>query len=62
MTKDELSEKLTEDGYEFVKVVNVWTNGSKIRRYSGQDDSSVWHHPSDGYRKMYAVLIEKDGE
>lgn len=62
MKKDELTEKLTEDGYEIVKVVNVWSNGSKIRRYSGQGEHSEWHNPSDGYRKMYAVLIEMDGD
>ncbi len=54
MTKDELAEKLL--------AVNVWSNGSKIRRYNGQGNASVWHNPSDGYRKMYAVLIEEGGD
>ena len=63
MNKDELTGKLTEEGYEVVRVINVWSNGNKIRRYSGQDESSVWHNPKDGYRKMMAVLIEtKDGD
>ncbi|MDF1511166.1 hypothetical protein PZE06_23835 [Robertmurraya sp. DFI.2.37] len=58
MSRDELKEKLTADGYEVANVVSVWSNGSKIRRYSGQGEGSVWHNPKDGYRKMYAVLIE----
>jgi len=58
MTKDELTEKLSADGYEIVRVINVWSNGNKIRRYAGQGESSVWHNPKDGFRKMIAVLIE----
>lgn len=41
-----------------VTVRNVWSNGKKIRNYSGQGEQSVWHNPSNGYRKMIAVLIE----
>lgn len=41
-------------------VVNVWSNGSKIRRYTGQGKASTWHNPKDGYRKMVAILVEID--
>ena len=41
-------------------VVNVWSNGNKIRRYTGQGENSSWHNPKDGYRKMVAILVEVD--
>lgn len=41
-----------------VDVLNVWSDGKKIRRWSGQDERSVWHPPSKGYRKMTCILIE----
>lgn len=44
-----------------VTVLNVWSNGRKIRRLSGQDESSTWHPPSKGYRRMTAILIEGGG-
>ena len=62
MKKDKLTEKLTEEGYEVVRVVYVWSNGNKIQRYSGQDEESVWHNPKDGYRKMTAILIETEAD
>jgi hypothetical protein len=58
MTRDKLKAKLITEGYDVVNVINAWSNGSKIRKYVGQDSESVWHNPKDGYRKMYAVLIE----
>lgn len=39
-----------------IDVINVWTNGRKIRRLSGQNADSVWH-PAPEYRKMTAILI-----
>lgn len=45
-------------GDKNVKIINVWSNGSKVRRLSGQDESSTWHPPSKGYRKMRAILID----
>jgi hypothetical protein len=56
--KAEIKAKLESEGFHVVNVVSAWSNGNKIRRYSGQDSKSVWHNPKDGYRKMYAVLIE----
>lgn len=43
-----------------VDVINVWTNGRKIRRLSGQNADSVWH-PAPEYRKMTAILIPEVG-
>jgi hypothetical protein len=43
-------------------VVNVWSNGKKIRRWAGQGKNSTWHNPRDGYRKMIAILVEVDEE
>ncbi|RCX22924.1 hypothetical protein DFP94_101513 [Fontibacillus phaseoli] len=43
-----------------VDVINVWTNGRKIRRLSGQNADSVWH-PAPEYRKMTAILISEVG-
>jgi hypothetical protein len=41
----------------------VWSNGKVIRLYNGQNKSSTWHNPRDGYRKMVAVLYElNEGE
>jgi len=54
----EIAELLKNNGYSVVNTVNVWSNGRKIRRYSGQDEQSVWHNPKDGYRKMVAILVE----
>lgn len=62
MTAKELKARLSSEGYNVVNVVSAWSNGTKIRRYSGQDTESVWHNPKDGYRKMYAVLIEVETE
>jgi hypothetical protein len=39
-----------------IDVLNVWSNGRKVRRLSGQDEGSVWH-PAGEYRKMVAILI-----
>ncbi|WP_339811172.1 hypothetical protein MKY63_00800 [Paenibacillus sp. FSL R7-0189] len=39
-----------------IDVLNVWTNGRKIRRLCGQDEDSVWH-PANKFRKMTAILI-----
>ena len=58
MNKDVLKTKLESEGYNVVSVINAWSNGHKIRRYCGQDKDSVKHNPKDGYRKMYAILIE----
>jgi len=47
---------------DIANYVSVWSNGSKIRRYSGQGEGSEWHNPKDGYRKMIAILVEIDIE
>lgn len=60
MERKEVEKLVSGLGVDVVSVVSVWSNGSKIRRYSGQDEHSVWHNPKDGYRKMYAVLIEQE--
>lgn len=39
-----------------IDVLNVWSNGRKIRRLCGQDEDSVWH-PASKFRKMTAILI-----
>ncbi|AYA77389.1 hypothetical protein DOE78_19105 [Bacillus sp. Y1] len=62
MDAKELKRKLTSEGYEVVNVINAWSNGKVVRRYTGQDENSVWHNPKDGYRKMFAVLIEVETE
>lgn len=59
---DRIKSELEASGYNVANVVSAWSNGSKIRRYSGQDGESIWHNPKDGYRKMYAVLIEIEEE
>ena len=45
---------------QVANVVNVWSNGKKIRRYQGQDKSgyTVSTSADKGYRKMVAILIE----
>ncbi|MGC4375781.1 hypothetical protein WD019_02400 [Fictibacillus sp. Mic-4] len=58
MTKGEITKKISETGLDVINVVNVWSNGKKIRRFAGQDDKSTWHNPKDGYRRMVAVLID----
>jgi len=39
-----------------IDVLNVWSNGRKIRRLCGQDEDSVWY-PASEFRKMTAILI-----
>ncbi|WP_141431943.1 hypothetical protein [Bacillus sp. 03113] len=56
--RERIKESLITQGFDVVNVVTAWSNGSKIRRYQGQGEGSEWHSPKDGYRKMYAVLIE----
>lgn len=53
-----IKQELIAQGYDVVNVVTAWSNGNKIRRFQGQDENSAWHNPRNGYRKMYAVLIE----
>jgi hypothetical protein len=48
------------DHLEIVNYVSVWSNGNKIRRFTGQGEGSSWHNPKDGYRKMVAILVELD--
>lgn len=48
-------------GDKNVTIIDVWSNGRKVRRYCGQDESSTWHPPSKGYRKMRAILIDVEG-
>jgi hypothetical protein len=47
-----------------VKRLTVWTNGSVIKRYQGQDKrdprSNYKTSPTRGFRKMTAVLYELD--
>ena len=58
--KDTLDAIKINDIMDIVSVVNVWSNGNKIRRYTGQGEDSEWHKPKDGYRKMVAILVEID--
>ncbi|MEK5395995.1 hypothetical protein [Paenibacillus sp. FSL K6-2859] len=44
-----------------IDVLNVWSNGRKVRRLSDQDENSRWH-PAGEYRKMTAILIPEVGE
>lgn len=39
-------------------VLSVWSNGTKIRRYCGQDKNST--HGDDKYKRMVAILVEVD--
>ncbi|ETT41593.1 hypothetical protein C162_26010 [Paenibacillus sp. FSL R7-269] len=39
-----------------IDVLNVWSNGRKVRRLCGQDEDSVWH-PAGEFRKMVAILL-----
>ncbi|MEK4360842.1 hypothetical protein NYE48_27935 [Paenibacillus sp. FSL M7-1455] len=39
-----------------IDVISVWSNGKKVRRWSGQDENSAWH-PAPEFRKMTAILI-----
>lgn len=48
-------------GDKNVRIINVWSNGRKVRQYRGQDESSSWHPPSEGFRKMRAILIDIEG-
>jgi hypothetical protein len=58
--KDTLEAHEVNDHLDIVNYVSVWSNGSKIRRFTGQGEGSSWHNPKDGYRKMVAVLVEVD--
>lgn len=53
-----IQDKIGEEGIDqmlnIVNVVSVWSNGTTIRRYAGQDKNSV----KAGYRKMVAILVE----
>ncbi|WP_199089067.1 hypothetical protein [Bacillus mycoides] len=58
-----IQDKIGEEGIDqmlnIVNVVSVWSNGTTIRRYAGQDKNSA----KTGYRKMVAILVEvKDDE
>jgi hypothetical protein len=48
------------DHLDIVNYVSVWSNGNKIRKFTGQGEGSAWHNPKDGYRKMVAILVEVD--
>lgn len=52
--------KALKDVRGVTAVVNVWSNGKKIRRWTGQGDQNIWHNPKDGYRRMVAILVEVD--
>ena len=56
----EIEKKAKDAGLNVVSVLNVWSNGKKIRRYVGQGKDSLWHNPRDGYRKMVAILVEEE--
>lgn len=59
----EIHAELVRNGRErVVSVVNVWSNGKKIRRWAGQGEGSEWHSPEKGYRKMTAILVEEVSE
>lgn len=47
---------------DIVSYLNVWSNGKVVRRYTGQGESSKWRNPSDGYRKIVAILVEVEEE
>ena len=40
---------------------SVWSNGTMIRRYQGQNEQST-KSPAKGFRKMVAILVEVRGE
>lgn len=50
-----------QNGYaRVVSELTVWSNGTKIRRYQGQDKrDTVWHPKEKGFRKMTALLVEE---
>lgn len=50
------------DHLDIVAYLNVWSNGNKVRRYTGQGEGNSWHNPKDGYRKMVAILVEIEEE
>lgn len=58
--KDTIETLEVSDHLDIVNYVSVWSNGSKIRRFTGQGEGSAWHNPKDGYRKMVAILVEID--
>ncbi|QPK89852.1 hypothetical protein IEN91_05285 [Bacillus velezensis] len=45
---------------DVINTFTVWSNGTKIRRYQGQDKNSTQHHPDKGFKKMIAILVEID--
>lgn len=60
--KDAANNLILDENMRVVRCVNIWSDGNKIRRFSGQNAKSTWHKPEDGYKKMIAVLIEVDEE
>lgn len=59
IVQDKIGEEGIDQMLNIVNVVSVWSNGTTIRRYAGQDKTSS----KTGYRKMVAILVEvKDDE
>ncbi|WP_151035741.1 hypothetical protein [Bacillus wiedmannii] len=59
IVQDKIGEEGIDQMLNIVNVVSVWSNGTTIRRYAGQDKNSS----KTGYRKMVAILVEvKDDE
>lgn len=59
IVQDKIGEEGIDQMLNIVNVVSVWSNGTTIRRYAGQDKGNV----KTGYRKMVAILVEvKDDE
>ncbi|HDR8453928.1 TPA: hypothetical protein QC364_000718 [Bacillus cereus] len=59
IVKDKIGEEGIDQMLNIANVVSVWSNGTTIRRYAGQDKSN----DRQGYRKMVAILVEmKDDE
>lgn len=60
LVKEIIQEQELDNVFKINGVVNVWSDGKKIRRWAGQSDASQWHNPKDGYKKMVAILVEVD--
>lgn len=60
VVKEIIEEQELENVFQINGVVNVWSDGNKIRKWAGQSDASQWHNPKDGYRRMVAILVEVD--
>jgi len=46
------------DGAVVRSVHNVWSNGTVVRRYQGQDKHWTNNNPSKGYKKMKVIVVD----